>query len=107
MSPALNRSLAIARFKGSNAIEIRDRITFDFYTGLPHVHVQVLKVHDTTRFRGCVYGNAVKIPFVSLFSFYSQQYLPSEFHVGEHWLTMHHYGSLIVLDKCKLYVIEA
>ena len=38
MSPALNRSSAIRRFEGSNAIEIRDGITFDFYMGLPHMH---------------------------------------------------------------------
>ena len=37
MSPALNKSAAIWRFKGSNAIKIYDGITFDFYTGLPHV----------------------------------------------------------------------
>ena len=38
MSPALNGSSAIWRFKHSNAIEIHDRITFDFYMGLPHMH---------------------------------------------------------------------
>ena len=37
-SPTLNRSSAIRHFKCSNAIEIRNRITFDFYTGLPHIH---------------------------------------------------------------------
>ena len=37
MGPALNRSSAIRRFEGSNAIEIRNGITFDFYTGLPHM----------------------------------------------------------------------
>ena len=37
MSPALNESSAIWRFKGSDAIEIREGITFDFYTGLPHL----------------------------------------------------------------------
>ena len=37
MSPALNESSAIRRFEGSDAIEIRDRITFDFYTRLPHM----------------------------------------------------------------------
>ena len=31
MSPALNGSSAIRRFEGSDAIEIRDGITFDFY----------------------------------------------------------------------------
>ena len=35
MSPALNGSSAIRRFKGSDVIEIRNGITFDFYTGLP------------------------------------------------------------------------
>ena len=32
MSPALNRSSAIRRFECSIVIEIRDGITFDFYT---------------------------------------------------------------------------
>ena len=35
-SPALNRSSVIRRFERSNVIEIRDRIIFDFYMGLPH-----------------------------------------------------------------------
>ena len=35
MSPALNESSAIGRFKHSDAIEIRDGITLDFYTGMP------------------------------------------------------------------------
>ena len=38
MNPALNTSSAIQRFKHSNAIEICDGITFDFYTGLPHMY---------------------------------------------------------------------
>ena len=37
MSPVLNESSAIRHFEGSDAIEICDGITFDFYTGLPHV----------------------------------------------------------------------
>ena len=37
MSPALNGSSVIRRFKHSDAIEIRDGITFDFYMGLPHI----------------------------------------------------------------------
>ena len=41
MSSALNGSSAIQRFEGSNAIEIRNGITFDFYTGLPHVNFNV------------------------------------------------------------------
>ena len=41
MSPALNGSSAIRRFEGSDAIEIRDGITFDFYMGLPHIHYLV------------------------------------------------------------------
>ena len=39
MSPALNGSSAIRHFEGSNVIEICDGITFDFYTGLPHVTI--------------------------------------------------------------------
>ena len=39
MSPALNGSSAIRRFERSDAIEIRNRITFDFYTGLPHMRL--------------------------------------------------------------------
>ena len=42
MSPALNGSSAIRRFEGSDAIEIRDGITFDFYMGLPHVHCTLM-----------------------------------------------------------------
>ena len=45
MSPALNGSSAIRRFEGSDAIEIRDGITFDFYTGLPHICLYNLMVH--------------------------------------------------------------
>ena len=37
MSHALNGSSAIRRLKHSKAIEIRDGITFDYYTGLPHM----------------------------------------------------------------------
>ena len=37
MSPALNGSSAVRHFERSNAIEIRDGITFDFYTGLPQL----------------------------------------------------------------------
>ena len=39
MSPALNGSSAIRRFERSVAIEIRDGITLDFYTGLPQMHL--------------------------------------------------------------------
>ena len=42
ISPALNRSSVIRRFEGNDAIEIRDRITFDFYTGLPHMRLRTL-----------------------------------------------------------------
>ena len=37
LSPALNGSSEIRHFERSGAIEIRDGIIFDFYTGLPHV----------------------------------------------------------------------
>ena len=37
MSPALNRSTALQRFKRGNTVEIRNGIIFDFYPGLPHM----------------------------------------------------------------------
>ena len=37
MSPALNGSSAIRHFKHSNAIEIHNEITFNFYMGLPRI----------------------------------------------------------------------
>ena len=37
MSPTLNGSSAIQHLKHSNVIELRDRIIFDFYTGLPQM----------------------------------------------------------------------
>ena len=44
MSPALNGSSAIRHFEGSEVIEIHDGITFDFYTGLPHIYMSVKKI---------------------------------------------------------------
>ena len=40
-SPAFIGSSAIRCFKDNNAIKIHDRMTFDFYTGLPHVCITV------------------------------------------------------------------
>ena len=37
MSPTFNRSSVIQHFKGSDAIEICDGITINFYIGLPHI----------------------------------------------------------------------
>ena len=52
MSPALNESSAIRRFKGNYAIKIRDGITFDFYTGLPHILIQY--VLNRTKYYCCI-----------------------------------------------------
>ena len=41
MSPATNRSSAIQHYKHSNANEMHNRITFNFYTGLSHIHLFV------------------------------------------------------------------
>ena len=38
MSPTLYESSAIQRFEGSDVIEIRDGITFNFYTELSHIY---------------------------------------------------------------------
>ena len=37
MSPTLSRSSALQRVKFSDALEIRNGIIFDFYSGLPHI----------------------------------------------------------------------
>ena len=42
MSPGLNGSIALQRFERGNAVEIRNRIMFDFYPGLPHMYVTTL-----------------------------------------------------------------
>ena len=39
MSSTLNESSAIWRFEGTDTIEICNGITFNFYTGLPHITV--------------------------------------------------------------------
>ena len=39
MSCALNGGSAVRHFEGNDAVEMRDRIDFDFYTGLPQVIV--------------------------------------------------------------------
>ena len=44
MSPTLNESSAIRHFEHSDAIEIRNGIIFDFYTGLPHMFSDMKKI---------------------------------------------------------------
>ena len=39
MNSAPNGSTALQRFERSNMVDIRNRIMFDFYPGLPHVHM--------------------------------------------------------------------
>ena len=66
MSPALNGSSAIWRFKHSNAIEINDRITFDSATGimniLPDSNCKVVKcvVFDTKLWVGHRKGGRIR-----------------------------------------------
>ena len=38
MNPALNRSTALQLFERGNVVEICNRITFDFYPGLPQIY---------------------------------------------------------------------
>ena len=42
MSPTLNGSLALRCFKYGNAVQLCNGIMFDFHSGLPHVHVQLI-----------------------------------------------------------------
>ena len=44
MSPALNRSFALQRFKRGNMVKLHNEIRFDFYPELPHIYVTVLTV---------------------------------------------------------------
>ena len=41
MSPALNGSTALQRFERGKVVDICNRIMFDFYPGLPHIHIHV------------------------------------------------------------------
>ena len=41
MSPSLKGSTALKCFERSNAVEIRNRIMFDFYPGLPHMYANL------------------------------------------------------------------
>ena len=45
MSPTLKGSSAIRHFERSDVIEIRDGITSDFYTGLPHIYFVGFKIN--------------------------------------------------------------
>ena len=56
-SPALNRSSVIWRFEGSDAIKICDGITFDFYTGLPHMYIicRSFHNHQGVQFKTAIY----------------------------------------------------
>ena len=40
MGSTPNGSSALRRFERGNALEIRNGIMFDFYQGLPHMHIQ-------------------------------------------------------------------
>ena len=46
MNPALNGSSAIRRFEGNDVIKLRDGITFDFYTGLPHIPSAFVNINN-------------------------------------------------------------
>ena len=46
MSPTLAGSSAIGHFEGSDAIKIRDGMTFDFYTGLPLITVKPVMIQN-------------------------------------------------------------
>ena len=53
MSPTLNGSSTLERFKCSTAIEIHNGIMFNFYPGLPHMYIliPILLVHGTEKLR--------------------------------------------------------
>ena len=41
MSPTLNGRSVLQHFERGNVIEMRNRIIFDFYPGLPHIYINV------------------------------------------------------------------
>ena len=49
MNPTLSGSTALQRVKLGNALEIRNRIIFDFYSGLPHIQIVQGKCFDIMR----------------------------------------------------------
>ena len=72
MSPTLNGSSAIRHFKHSNAIEIRNRITFDFYTGLSHIDkLQLL----TTVLQALLGIDCVKLCIGFIWNYAAQQFI--------------------------------
>ena len=50
MSPALNGSSALERFKRGNAIDVRNGIMFDFYPGLPYTY----RLHERLSRGSCI-----------------------------------------------------
>ena len=48
MSPTLSRSSALQRVKVGDALEIRNGIIFDFYSGLPHIYIYISNVVIST-----------------------------------------------------------
>ena len=66
MSPTLNGSSALQCFERNNVIEIRNGIMFDFYPGLPHMHIlvhELVSVLESWEFVPglCVKCNTVQI----------------------------------------------
>ena len=57
MSPALNRSSTLQRFERSNADKIHNGIMFDFYPGLPHIHLYVPRTRNVSIFQGALVLN--------------------------------------------------
>ena len=45
MSPALNGNTALQCFECENTVEIPNVIMFDFYPGLPHIHVYMYAIN--------------------------------------------------------------
>ena len=55
MNPAPNGSSTLQHFERGDAIEIRNRMMFDFYPGLPHIiHSLSIPAHSTHLIKVCV-----------------------------------------------------
>ena len=64
MSPALNGSTALQRCEHDNAVEICNRIMFDFYPGLPHMQVQA-STHPSTHIHAYIGTHCMPTPILT------------------------------------------
>ena len=88
MSPTLNGSSALQRFEHGNAVEVRNRIMFNFYLGLPQMFVacNIMQLHTYMYIDTCkhvhthmlthAYPCKVQCPSINCYETYQQNTIP-------------------------------